>query len=51
MTAKVQQYGWLKTLLGRVTAIAASDAGIFEGAPGAPVTAILGNAIINPLDA
>jgi hypothetical protein len=51
MTEKVQQYGWLKTLLGSITNIAAGIAGIFGGPPAALATSILGNSILNPVDA
>ena len=48
MTQPVQQYGWLKTLLGSLTNIAAGIAGVFGGPPAALATSILGNAIVNP---
>ena len=51
MTQEVQQYGWLKTLLGSITTIASGIAGVFGGPPAALATSILGNAIINPVDA
>ena len=46
-----QQYGWLETLLGSIVNIAAGIAGVFGGPPAALATSILGNSIVNPLDA
>ena len=51
MTQKVQQYGWLKTLLGSLSIIASGIAGVFGGPPAALAVSILGNAIVNPVDA
>lgn len=47
----VQRYGWLETLLGSLTNIAAGIAGVFGGPPAALAVSILGNSIVNPVDA
>jgi hypothetical protein len=48
----VQQYGWLKTLIGTIVNIAAGAVGVFGGGPpGALATSFLLNAIANPIDA
>jgi hypothetical protein len=52
MAKPVQQFGWLKTLIGSVVAILSSAATVAAGNPAAGLWAsILLNAITNPLDA